>query len=74
MIETLAQAEAALAEAEKDYEADTGECADAVWYDLVVATAHGIEDDDVAREFCRTQLGHIPYDLEQRLHPKEWVR
>ena len=73
VITTMAQAEAALDEAMADYEADTGECPDEVWFDLVVATAQAIEDDDLAREFCRTQTGSIPHDLEPRLGRKDWI-
>ena len=72
-ITTLAEAELALAEAMDDFEADTGESAEGAWYDFVVATAWLIKDDALAREFCRTQIGSIPHDLEPRLGKKDWI-
>lgn len=75
-ITTLAEAELALAEAMADYEADTGECPDEAWFDFVVSTAHMIIDDGnkaLAREFCRTQVGSIPQDLEPYLGRKDWI-
>ncbi len=78
MITTLEGANAALAEAEQDFCADTGESsADGVWLDLVVATALMIIDEgnhDLAREFCRTQVGSIPHDLEPWLGKKDWIQ
>lgn len=74
MITTIEQAVVALEEAMADYEADTGQSAESAWYDFVVATAHLIESDDLAREFCRTQIGSIPHDLESRLGKKDWIR
>ena len=76
---TLDEAKEMLAEAERDFEADTGGCADEVWYDLVVATAHNIllehpGCEDVAREFCRTEVGSIPHDLEPMLGRKDWIQ
>jgi hypothetical protein len=76
------RAETMLANAIADYEADFGEgAADEVWFDLVVATAHTIVTDDpspvglaVAREFCRTQIGSIPQDLEPWLGKADWIR
>jgi hypothetical protein len=74
------KAEAMLESAMADYEADCGEAADEVWYDLVVATAQAILQEDwphkeeVAREFCRTQVGSIPLDLEPFLGKKDWVQ
>jgi hypothetical protein len=47
--------------------------ADEIWFDMMVATAWNIEDDDTAREFCRRQCGSIPYDLEGRLGRKNWI-
>ncbi len=46
---------------------------DDIWHDIVVAMAYDM-DDDTAREWCRTQIGSIPYDLEQRLGKKDWIR
>jgi hypothetical protein len=78
MINTLNEAEAALNEAMRDFCADTGEpSADGVWFDLVVATALMIIDEgnhDLAREFCRTQVGSIPHDLEPWLGKKDWIK
>ena len=77
------RAERALTEAIIDYEGDAGEEADdGVWFDLVVATAHGILADpatfphaeDVAREFLRTQVGRIPQDLVPYLGENGWVQ
>lgn len=74
------KAEAMLTEALADYEADTGHAGDEVWYDLVVATAHNILLEngplakEIAREFCRTQTGSIPLDLEPYLGKKDWVQ
>lgn len=74
------RAEAMLADAMADYEADCGEPGDEVWFDLVVATALSIVQEDgphaveVAREFCRTQIGSIPLDLEPYLGKKDWVQ
>jgi hypothetical protein len=74
------KAEAMLADAMADYEADCGEAADEVWHDLVVATAQAILQEDwplkeeVAREFCRTQVGSIPLDLEPQLGKKDWIQ
>lgn len=76
MITTLEEANAALAEAEQDFTADTGQPSDGVWFDLVVATALMIIDEgnhDLAREFCRTQVGSIPHDLEPWLGRKDWI-
>lgn len=76
-MKTLAEAETALAEAMRDFEADTGQPSDGVWLDLVVATALMIIDEgdkDLAREFCRTQVGSIPHDLEPWLGKKDWIR
>lgn len=80
MITTLRQAEKALAEAMSDYEADCGEPADEVWFDLVVATAFDIVTQSshadaklLAREFCRTQIGSIPQDLEAHLGTRDWI-
>lgn len=73
--------QAALDKAKKDLEigiqetlADNPEMSeDDIWYDLVVAFAWDL-DDDTAREFCRTQIGSIPHDLESRLGRKDWIR
>lgn len=72
---------AALNKAERDLEigiqetlADQPDLSeDDIWHDLVVAFAWDL-DDDTAREFCRTQIGSIPYDLEARLGAKDWIR
>lgn len=71
----------ALNQAERDLEigiaetlADMPELSeDDIWHDIVVAMAWEL-DDDTAREWCRTQLGTIPYDLEARLGRKDWIR
>ena len=69
-------AEAMLADALADYEEDTGRAAvDDVWRDLVVATAQGILAEagsipyaqDVAKEFLRSELGGIPFELRALL-------
>lgn len=80
MITTLKEAEAALAEGLAEHEADTGQAGDEVWYDFAVATAQMIALDDpspaglaLAREFCRTQTGSIPLDLEPYLGKKDWL-
>jgi hypothetical protein len=76
-ISTLKQAEEMLAEGLADYEADTGQAGDEVWFDFVVATAHLIIEEGnevLAREFCRTQIGSIPGDLEPYLGRKDWVQ
>lgn len=73
------RAEEMLAEAMLDYEADCGGAGDEVWFDLVVATAQFIVQEngpyavEVAREFCRTQIGSIPRDLEPYLGKKDWI-
>lgn len=46
---------------------------DDIWHDLVVATAYDM-DKDTAREWCRTQLGTIPHDLESWLGKEDFVR
>lgn len=77
MIKSLTEANAALAEAMRDFEADTGQPSDGVWLDLVVATALMIIDEgdkELAREFCRTQVGSIPHDLEPWLGKKDWIQ
>ncbi len=73
--------EEALAQAKKDLEVGIRETLedmpdlseDDIWHDLVVAFAHFM-DDDTAREWCRTQIGTIPFDLEHRLGRKDWIR
>jgi hypothetical protein len=42
-------------------------------HDMIVSVAWNIEDDDVAREFCRREIGWVPHDLEGRLGKKDWV-
>lgn len=37
--------------------------------DMIAAVSWSIENDDVARELCRTQLGFVPHDLVGRLDP-----
>lgn len=75
------KAEEMLEEALADYTEDVGEDAtDDVAHDLIVATCFTIlterwpHAEDVAREFCRTQLGSIPFDLREHLGEKDWVQ
>lgn len=81
-MKTLEEMTAELEQAIVEFEADTGESGDEIWYDLVVATAwsllaeegYGEEVLALAREFCRTQVGSIPHDLEPVLGRKDWIR
>lgn len=75
------KAEEMLKEGIEDYREDLGEeITDEVWYDLVVAIAFTILQVneplavEIAQEFCRTQIGSIPYDLQGQLGTKEWVQ
>lgn len=41
--------------------------------DAVSAACGSIEDDSVALELCRIELGVVPSDLEHRLGRKDWL-
>lgn len=47
---------------------------DEIWFDMMVATVYNIENDAVAREFCRRQCGSIPQEHEARLGKADWLR
>lgn len=72
MITTMQQAEAELTAALADYAADMGKPApDDAWYDFVIATAQSIAIENpsiagrnLARVFCRGQIGTIPPEVE----------
>lgn len=65
-----AQAELKLAAEEAEAEGvDTDSC----WSELVAAACFMIEDDDVARELCRRELGYVPHDLRSRLGDADWL-
>lgn len=59
---------------ESDYQADAGD-----WElevdpgDIVTAMSYDVEDDDIMREVCRTQLGYVPHDLVARLGNVDWL-
>jgi len=73
-IRTYDQAIAELEAAQRDTAADFGEeYLDEAHRDLVVSVVWGIADDEVAREFCRTQLGYIPFEHEERLGARDYL-
>lgn len=53
-------------------ESDMDVSEDDIWHDLVVSFAWDM-DDDTAREWCRTQIGNIPWDLRARLGDTDWI-
>lgn len=81
-MQTLEEMTAEFEQALNEFVAETGEAADAVWYDFVSSTAFTLltvedfspEAVELAREFCRTQTGSIPHDLEPYLGKKDWVQ
>jgi hypothetical protein len=58
---------------EQDAIADHGDEVEISGQDLVVSVCFNIEDDDLARELCRVELGHVPFELEARLGKKDWI-
>ena len=72
-IETIEDARAELQAMEADAIADHGDEVEIDPTDLVVSVCWNIEDTELAREFCRTELGYIPLDLERRLGKRDWL-
>ncbi len=74
----LRKAETALEAAIADCVAD-GMDPETAAHDLIIGVAHGILMQDnphrvtIAREFCRTQFGYIPQELEPWLGRKDWL-
>lgn len=73
MITTVDQANIELEAAIADMRSEFGEEVDDCVADLVEGVAYNIENDEVAREFCRTQLGYVPLILEGRLGRIDWL-
>jgi hypothetical protein len=72
MITTLEDAQAEVLAMRADAEADNPEI-ELDHADLVVGVMFSIADDDLARELCRVELGHVPLELEARLGKKDWL-
>lgn len=65
MYKTVDEASAALERQLAQYDDET---ADTVAPDLVAAVCWEIEDPEVVREFCRTELGFMTPDVKARLN------
>jgi hypothetical protein len=72
-IETLEDAQHEVWAMRKDAEADFGEEVEIDQRDLVVSACFNIEDDAVALELCRVELGWVPRDLEKRLGTRDFL-
>lgn len=57
----------------KDSAEDSGMEEDQIYGDIVEAVCWEVEDLDVARELCRTELGYVPSGLEARLGKMDWL-
>lgn len=73
MIQTLEDAQHEVWAMEQDAIADNGDEIVIDHGDLVVSACFNIEDDNLARELCRVELGFVPYELEARLGRKDWL-
>lgn len=73
MINTVEDAQHEVWAMRKDAEADQGEEMEIDQRDLVVSVAWSIDDDAVALELCRVELGFVPYELEDRLGQRDWI-
>lgn len=73
MITNIDAAEDAFNAAECDVLADMGDMeGETPWHDIVVSVAFDC-DDATALELCRTKLGHVPHELEQRLGKHDFI-
>jgi hypothetical protein len=73
MIITIEDAQTELAAMIEDAVADSGCLPDEIAQDMLVACCFSIADDDVARELCRMEVGHVPYELRPRLGETDWI-
>ncbi len=73
MITTLEDAQHEVQVFGDEYRADMGEDVEIDHGDVVVSICWNIEDDKLARELCRVELGWIPLELQPRLGKTDWV-
>lgn len=72
MLKTIEEAQAEVLAIRADYEAEA-EDVEINHTDVVVSAAWSVEDDAVALELCRVELGYVPLELEGRLGKKDWL-